>query len=484
MDYKRLDNLFPDEDENEDAMIVIQMMINDESYNAITNDGPISLKEAKKSPDWPKWEKAIEAELEQLWDMGTWKLVNKLLDAIPIANKWLFVKKTNNSGQIEKYKARLVIKGCSQRPGFDYNETYSPVVRMETIRSILAMALKMDLRIQQMDVKGTYLNGILKEDVYMRQPDGYNDGTDRVCKLVKTLYGLKQSGREWNIQFNDGLQDLGFTRLYSDPCAYVRRRGNDFQIITVWVDDLLLFANTEVGMRLCKEQIAHKWQVTDLGEPSKIIGIQIKRGADSISISQTKYIEAILKRENMDRANPVATPLDPNVPIQPNPDHTEGNRSNPFAQLLGELQYLANATRPDIAFTINRLASFTANPSMKHYEMIKRILRYLAGTKEFGITYRKSYTNIEPIIGYSYAAHGNCEERKSTTGVVFVSGGGAVLWRSKKQTLSAQSSTEAEYIALAHAGCEACWFHNLYTELGFPYKMRSPSIATTGEQSL
>jgi hypothetical protein len=201
----------------------------------------------------------------------------------------------------------------------------------------------------------------------MRQPDSYNDGTDRVCKLVKTLYGLKQSGREWNIQFNDGLQDLGFTRLYSDPCTYVRRRGNNFQIITVWVDDLLLFANTEVGMRLCKEQIAHKWQVTDLGEPSKIIGIQIKSGADSISISQTKYIEAILKRENMDRANPVAMPLDPNGPIQPNPDHTEGNRSNPFVQSLGELQYLANATRPDIAFAVNRLASFTANPSMKHY---------------------------------------------------------------------------------------------------------------------
>jgi hypothetical protein len=154
MDYKRLDNPFPDEDENEDAMIVIQMMINDKSYNAITNDGPISLKEAKKSPDWPEWEKAIKAELEQLRDMGTWKLVNKPFDAILIANKWLFIKKTNNSGQIEKYKARLVIKGCSQRPGFDYNKTYSPVVHMETIRSILVMAPKMDLRIQQMDVKG------------------------------------------------------------------------------------------------------------------------------------------------------------------------------------------------------------------------------------------------------------------------------------------------------------------------------------------
>ena len=140
-DYKQLDNPFSDTDDDKDSMIVVHLMINDESYNAATNDGPISLKEAKKSPDWPEWEKAIEIELETLRDMNTWRLVAKPLDAIPIANKWLFVKKTNNLGQISKYKARLVIKGCSQRPGFDYNETFSPVIRMEMIRSISAMVL-------------------------------------------------------------------------------------------------------------------------------------------------------------------------------------------------------------------------------------------------------------------------------------------------------------------------------------------------------
>jgi hypothetical protein len=210
-DYKQLDNPFSDTDDDEDSLIVVHLMINDESYNAATNDGPISLKEAKQSPNWPEWEKAIEIELETLRDMNTWRLVAKPLDVIPITNKWLFVKKTNNLGQISKYKARLVIKGCSQRPGFDYSETYSPVIHMETIRSILAIVPQMDLHIQQMDIKGAYLNGILKEDVYMRQPEGYSDGSDKVCKLVKTLYGLKQAGCEWNIQFNQGLQDMGFT---------------------------------------------------------------------------------------------------------------------------------------------------------------------------------------------------------------------------------------------------------------------------------
>jgi hypothetical protein len=137
---------------------------------------------------------------------------------------------------------------------------------------------------------------------------------------------------------------VGFTRLYSDPCAYIRCKGDDFQIITVWVDDLLIFANTEEGMHLTKEQIACKWQVTDLGEPSKIIGIEIKRNTDSISISQQRYIKAILKKENLEHANPIATPLDPNVPIEANPEDSDGNRSNPFARLLGELQYLADAT--------------------------------------------------------------------------------------------------------------------------------------------
>jgi hypothetical protein len=330
------------------------------------------------------------------------------------------------------------------------------------------MVTDKNLHIQQMDVKGAYLNGILKEDVYMRQPEGYGDGSDNVCRLIKTLYRLKQSGREWNIQFDKEIQSLGFTRLLSDPCAYIRRNKQNFQIITVWVDDLLHFADTEINMRLMKAQIASKWQVTDLGEPSKIIGIEITCGSDYIAISQKQYIESILHKEKMERANPVATPLDLNVPIEPNPDPSDSDRSNPFARLLGELQYLANATHLDIAFTVNRLASYTANPSTLHYSMLKRILRYLVGTRKHGIIYRKTYAPQKPLIGYADGGFANMDEKKLTTGIAYISTSGAVLWKSKKQTLSTLSTTEAEYVALAHAGTEAHWFHNLYTELGFP----------------
>jgi hypothetical protein len=217
-----------------------------------------------------------------------------------------------------------------------------------------------------------------------------------------------------------------------------------------------------------KVQIAGKWQVTNLGEPSKIIRIEITRGSDYIAISQKQYIELILCKEKMEKANPIATPLDLNIPIEPNPDESDGDRSNPFTHLLGELQYLANATRPDIAFAVNRLALYTANPSMLHYSMLKRILRYLAGTKKHSIKYRKTYAPQKPLIGYTDAGFANTDKKKSMTGIIYISAGGVVLWKSKKQTLSTLSTMEAEYIALAHAGTEAHWFHNLYMELGFP----------------
>jgi hypothetical protein len=168
--------------------------------------------------------------------MGTWRLVTKPPDAVPIANKWTFIKKRNKAGNIIKYKARLVAKGCAQRPGYDYVETFSPVVRMETVQAILALVPMKGLKIQQMDVKGAYLNGILKEKVYMHQPEGYEDKTNWVCELVKTIYGLNQSGREWNREFDEKLKEFGFQCLHSDTCVYIKRDGDKAVIITVWVE--------------------------------------------------------------------------------------------------------------------------------------------------------------------------------------------------------------------------------------------------------
>jgi hypothetical protein len=258
----------------------------------------------------------------------------------------------------------------------------------------------------------------------------------------------------------------GYKRLLSDPCAYIRRDGDEIAIVTVWVDDLLLFATSKNLMERMKSDLRKEWEITDLGEPSKIVGIEITRRKDSISISQRGYIEKLLKEEGMERCNPVAMPLDPNVKIDPNPDGNQGDRSNSYARLLGELQFISNATRPDIAFAVNRLAAYTANPSLQHTGMLKRILHYLSGTKDYAITYLANPRVDHRLQGYADASYAGTEDYKSISGYVFTLGSGAISWRSKKQTIIALSSTEAEYVALSEAAREAIWLKNLLNEMG------------------
>jgi hypothetical protein len=330
-------NPFPDEEEDELAFTSDEQL-----FAIVAGDEHNSLQDARNSPDWPEWEKAIQSELTQLHQMGTWRLVEKPPNAVPIANKWTFIKKRDKAGEVVKFKARLVAKGCAQRPGYDYVEIFSPVVWMDAIWAILALVPIKGLKIQQMDVKSAYLNGTLKEKVYMRQPEGYEDDTDRICELIKTLYGLKQSGREWNIEFDGKMKKFGFKRICSDPCVYTKRDGDGVAILTVWVDDLLLFASSDKLIEQTIADVRSVWEITVLGEPTKIVGIEITQTDDSITISQKVYIKAILEREGLSGINSVTTPLDPNIKLEPNSDGSEGSRSNSFARLLGELQFLAN----------------------------------------------------------------------------------------------------------------------------------------------
>jgi hypothetical protein len=473
VNYRNLNDPFSDEDEDDETHQLYAETVN---HAILGTDDPSTVAEAKTFADWPEWKKAIEAELDQLTRFGTWKLVDCPDDAIPIPNKWVFLKKYNKQGELVKHKARLVVKGCAQRPGFDYTDTFAPVVRLETIRAILSLVPSKKLRIHQMDVKGAYLNGVLKEKVYMRQPDSFGDGTNRVCWLQKTLYGLKQSGREWNLEMDRRLKDKGFNNLRSDPCAYIRQDDDDLEIITVWVDDFMLFASSDRVMGVLKGDLSDTFDVTDLGESSRIVGIEIGQRADSITISQPLYVDSILRKYKMEDANPVSTPLDPNGKLQVNKDGREPNRSNDYASLIGSLQYLAIATRPDIAYAVNRLAAYTANPSFEHYGAAKRILRYVKGTRNYGITYHAHATrHVGPndsnlYYGFSDAAFANSDDKRSISGYVYLSNGGAISWGSKRQTTIALSTTEAEYVAISEAAREAMWLRYLYGEMGFVQK--------------
>jgi hypothetical protein len=212
-------------------------------------------------------------------------------------------------------------------------------------------------------------------------------------------------------------------------------------------------------MEQTKSDLHTQWEVTDLGEPTKIIGVEITQTNNSITISQKIYIKSILECEGLSRMNSIGTLLNSNIKLEPNPDGNEGNQSNSFTRLLGELQFLANSTRPDITFTMNRLALYTTNPSLQHVTALKWILRYLAGTKDLGITYSKATTNTNDnsFFGFADATFANHDDHKSTSGYVFLAAGGAITWKSKKQTTIALSLTKAEYVALSEATREACW---------------------------
>ena len=263
---------------------------------------------------------------------------------------------------------------------------------------------------------------MLKERVYMQQPEGFTDGTGRVCLLIKTLYSLKQAGCKWNIELDTKLRRCRYACLHSNPCAYILHIGKEFAIITIWVDDLLLFAMTIRLMNKMKSDIKAEWEVTNLGEPSKIVGIEITMGKDSIAISQNKYIESILKKEGLKRANPVGMPLDPNTPLKPNPEGNEGSYSNSFTRLLGELQFIANATRPDIAYAVNRLAAYTANPSLQHVGVLKCILQYLSGTRTHGIVYKALPQEPNFFYRYADASYRNADNRRLISRYVFLAG--------------------------------------------------------------
>jgi len=231
---------------------------------------------------------------------------------------------------------------------------------------------------------------------------------------------------------------------------------NDFIIIAVWVDDMLIFTTTDQLKSKAIADVENKWEITDIRIPTKIVGIKLMITPDSISISSSRYIESILIKEGLDKSNAVSMPLNINITLVPNPERTEGNRSNDYAHILGELQYIANMMRPDIAYAVNQLASYTSNPSIQHYTALKRILRYLCGTRDYCITYRSLPEKTDFFYRYADATYANMEQNWSVTSYVFIAGDGTITWSSKRQISTMLSSVQAEYIALSEASHEVC----------------------------
>lgn len=437
---------------------------------------PYTYEEAMISSEAEKWKEAMKNEYDSLMENGTWVMADLPPEKRAIKCKWVFTTKEGVDGEIIRYKARLVGKGYSQIEGIDYQETYAPVIRYNSIRMLIAIAAHMELKISQMDAVTAFLNGKLTEEIYMEQPQHFEDGTKRSCKLIKSIYGLKQSSRVWNETLNETLIEFGLTRSAVDQCLYYRIADGKILIVAIYVDDILIFSNQDDQEKGVKEALKSKFKMKDMGEVSSILGIRVIRDKECglITLDQTAYAKRILKRFNMENCNAVASPLDPAQKISKEMcakgDAEKRIMSDvPYRQAIGSLMFLAQTTRPDISFAVNLLSRYCENPGPGHWGAVKRVLRYIKGTTEYRLKYGSS--NDDALIGFSdsdWAA--DLDERRSTTGYVFTLYGGAISWMCKRQPTVALSSTEAEYMATVATIQEAVWLKLLHNQMfeGWP----------------
>ena len=412
------------------------------------------------------WRKAMNEEIKMIVKNETWELVDRPQDKDTIGVKWVYKTKLNADGSIQKHKARLVAKGYSQQYGVDYNETFAPVARLDTIRALIALAAQKKWKIFQLDVKSAFLNGYLEEEIYVEQPQGFvaQGQEDKVLRLKKALYGLKQAPRAWYSRIDSYFTEQGFRRSKREPTLYIKTQGtNDTLIVSLYVDDLIYTSNNEKMIKKFKEDMMKNFEMTDLGLMHYFLGIEITQKEDGIFISQKKYTETLLKKFKMEGCKTVSTPLDNNKALKKEDGSPKADESK-FRSLIGSLLYLT-ATRPDIMYAVSLLSRFMHDPSQVHYGAAKRILRYLQGTKFYGIWYRA--TSDSKLVGYTDSDWaGSMDDMKSTSGYAFTLGSGIFSWASKKQATVAQSSAEAEYIAAAMTTSQAIWLKRILEDMG------------------
>ena len=441
-----------------------------------TNDNPQSLADAQSRNDWPEWKSAMDCEIAQLQRLRTYELTPCPPDRKPIGCKWVFHLKRDSEGRIVKHKARLVAQGFSQIPGIDYVETFAPVVCLEMIRILLALGTTLKLDMQVVDVIGAYLNGHLRQEIYMRQPPMYENGRPDACRFLRTLYGLKQSGREWNTELDASFAKLGFKRLISDQCIYLRTSGDKIWIIGCHVDDMLTLASSPAELDALHRELAEHFEISKLGQVRQIVGIEVDRDrhTGTLTIRQTQYFDRLLTRFGMTDANPVDTPLDPNVRLRTHDATADPDARAHYQSIVSSLMYAAMGTRPDIAHAVQQLSQYASNPGPAHLTAAKRVLHYIKGTRTLGIMYHGRANQIEPI-GYSDVDWGNnLDDRKSISRQVFLLAGAPVTWSSRKQRTVAKSTMEAEYMAASAAASEATWLWSLLSELGLPQTDLTP----------
>ncbi|KAI3635416.1 hypothetical protein MIR68_006550 [Amoeboaphelidium protococcarum] len=447
---------------------------------------PLSVTEALSGPDRKHWRKAMQRETKGLIARGTWIAVKKNKGDRLIKCKWVFTRKRNDKGQVVKYKARLVAKGFSQVAGVDYQDTYAPTARTNSLRIMVATCASKDYELDQVDVVQAFVIPDLQEELYMEVPEGglLDCPSDSNLRLLKTLYGLKQAAAEWYKHLCSCLQQLGFLPTASDPCFF--HRQSDDAMVLAHVDDMLLGVKGVVAMKSLKEQIKSMLDITDCGQANFFLGLHLERNRldRTILMHQHQFIAELLEQSDMSYCKPSTIPMEPGLQLSkddcPQTDYDiEAMKSIPYRETVGALLYAACATRPDISAAVGKVCKFSQNPGVKHWQAVKRILRYLKGTSNLGILLGGHHGTV--IQGWSDADWaGDIDQRKSTGGYVFKLSDSPVSWSSKLQNVVALSSCESEYIALANSAKEAMWLRQLMKDIG--YKQEEATVINEDNQ--
>ena len=436
-------------------------------HHTAGNNEPRSFEEAMNTPEATQWKEAALEEIKSHHDNDTWSLVDLPKGPKSIKSRWIFTRKLTTDGQM-RYKARFVAKGFSQRYGIDYDDTYASVLAHTSLRLLVCIAVNKNWIIHQKDFKTAYLNAPLLTLIYIEQPEGFvEQGSEstKVCLLNKALYGLKQAGRAWQHSLFDIIKSQSYQQSIKEPCIWYKTENKKLTILGIYVDDILITGEDEREISNISDALANAFKMKHMGELKEFLGIEAIYKNNGITLSQRKYTEQIVKQFAQENCKPTTTPMSKSYEPMEN---YEINNRYPIRQAIGCLMYLANATRPDIAFSVNNVSRYVTMPTKELWKAIQRIIKYLKTTSTVGLHYTKS--NFE-ITGWADSDYANdVNDRKSTTGWVFKLGTNTISWKSKKQHSVSLSTTEAEYMAASDASKEAIWIQDLLEELSLNQK--------------
>lgn len=438
------------------------------AFDAVSyiENAPECVEELNNRDDKNMWLRAMSNEIKSIEENKTWEETRKPENIEILSTKWVFAVKPHEDKIQDRYKARIVVRGFAQKESFDYNEIYSPVARMSTIRTLLSIGTLNMHYFKQLDVKTAFLNGELKEKIYVYPPENVECRNGHVLKLNKSLYGLKQASKCWNQKINEFLISLEFKRSETDYCLYVKGNNKDVIYLLIYVDDIILSGPNLKLLDECKDALMKGFKIKDKGDLRNFLGLEImyEREKGILEINQEKYIEGILKRFNFENCKICTTPIDPKLKIDIT--NNDKNEIRPVKQLIGCLMYLMLGTRPDLSFAINYYSRFQDINSEKVWIGLKRVLRYIKGTQKLSLIYKRNIDEmgIKCYVDSDWA--GDINDRKSVTGYIIKVFGNSIVWVTRKQQCIALSSSEAELIALCAAVCECLFIQKLLKDMG------------------